>query len=100
MDSVRPSTASLCSRSGGGDFLRTISGFPQPELARAARLSKNEERTTPMQREHALAPILIRFGLLEFGTELVAADDKSLVALLGASPGASPTNSGRWHASG
>ncbi|HEY3598216.1 MAG TPA: malate:quinone oxidoreductase [Paraburkholderia sp.] len=27
--------------------------------------------------------------MLEFGTELVAADDKSLVALLGASPGAS-----------
>ena len=28
-------------------------------------------------------------GALEFGTELVAAGDKSLVALLGASPGAS-----------
>ncbi len=28
-------------------------------------------------------------GALEFGTELVAAADKSLVALLGASPGAS-----------
>ena len=27
--------------------------------------------------------------MLEFGTELVAAEDKSLVALLGASPGAS-----------
>jgi len=27
--------------------------------------------------------------LLEFGTELVAAEDKSLVALVGASPGAS-----------
>jgi malate dehydrogenase (quinone) len=30
-----------------------------------------------------------RGGILEFGTELVAAQDKSLVALLGASPGAS-----------
>ena len=30
-----------------------------------------------------------RGGLLEFGTELVAAADRSLVALLGASPGAS-----------
>jgi malate dehydrogenase (quinone) len=28
-------------------------------------------------------------GVLEFGTELVAAEDRSLVALLGASPGAS-----------
>ena len=28
-------------------------------------------------------------GELEFGTELVVADDKSMVALLGASPGAS-----------
>jgi malate dehydrogenase (quinone) len=28
-------------------------------------------------------------GALEFGTELVVAEDKSIVALLGASPGAS-----------
>jgi Malate:quinone oxidoreductase (Mqo) len=30
-----------------------------------------------------------RGGILEFGTELVSAEDRSLVALLGASPGAS-----------
>ena len=30
-----------------------------------------------------------RSGVLEFGTELVAAKDKSIIALLGASPGAS-----------
>ena len=32
---------------------------------------------------------MTRGGMLEFGTELVAAEDRSLVALLGASPGAS-----------
>jgi malate dehydrogenase (quinone) len=31
----------------------------------------------------------LRTGVLEFGTELVASEDRSLVALLGASPGAS-----------
>jgi malate dehydrogenase (quinone) len=41
------------------------------------------------QRVQIIKPDEQRGGLLEFGTELVAADDKSLVALLGASPGAS-----------
>jgi malate dehydrogenase (quinone) len=31
----------------------------------------------------------VRGGILKFGTEIVAAQDRSLVALLGASPGAS-----------
>jgi malate dehydrogenase (quinone) len=41
------------------------------------------------QRVQIIKPDQQRGGVLEFGTELVAAADKSLVALLGASPGAS-----------
>ncbi|MEZ2128665.1 MULTISPECIES: malate dehydrogenase (quinone) [unclassified Sinorhizobium] len=41
------------------------------------------------QRVQIIKPDKDRGGVLEFGTELVAAEDKSLVALLGASPGAS-----------
>ena len=41
------------------------------------------------QRVQIIKPDQHRGGVLEFGTELVAAADKSLVALLGASPGAS-----------
>jgi malate dehydrogenase (quinone) len=41
------------------------------------------------QRVQIIKPDIKRGGLLEFGTELVAAEDRSLVALLGASPGAS-----------
>ena len=41
------------------------------------------------QRVQIVKPDRQRGGVLEFGTELVAAEDKSLVALLGASPGAS-----------
>jgi malate dehydrogenase (quinone) len=41
------------------------------------------------QRVQIIKPDERRGGVLEFGTELVAAQDKSLVALLGASPGAS-----------
>jgi malate dehydrogenase (quinone) len=41
------------------------------------------------QRVQIIKPDDQRGGELEFGTELVAAEDKSLVALLGASPGAS-----------
>src|SRR5271170_3642351 len=41
------------------------------------------------QRVQIIKPDEGRGGVLEFGTELVAAEDKSLVALLGASPGAS-----------
>jgi malate dehydrogenase (quinone) len=41
------------------------------------------------QRVQIIKPDVTRGGLLEFGTELVAAADRSLVALLGASPGAS-----------
>jgi malate dehydrogenase (quinone) len=41
------------------------------------------------QRVQIIKPEKERVGVLEFGTELVPAADKSLVALLGASPGAS-----------
>ena len=41
------------------------------------------------QRVQVIKPDKQKGGALEFGTELVAAADKSLVALLGASPGAS-----------
>jgi malate dehydrogenase (quinone) len=41
------------------------------------------------QRVQIIKPDTSHGGLLEFGTELVAAADRSLVALLGASPGAS-----------
>ena len=41
------------------------------------------------QRVEIIKPDERRGGALEFGTELVAAEDKSIVALLGASPGAS-----------
>jgi malate dehydrogenase (quinone) len=41
------------------------------------------------QRVQIIKPDMDKGGLLEFGTELVAAADRSLVALLGASPGAS-----------
>jgi len=41
------------------------------------------------QRVQIIKPDVKQGGLLEFGTELVGADDHSLVALLGASPGAS-----------
>ena len=41
------------------------------------------------QRVQIIKPDMEKGGLLEFGTELVAAEDKSLIALLGASPGAS-----------
>jgi len=41
------------------------------------------------QRVQIIKPNVKKVGYLEFGTELVAAADRSLVALLGASPGAS-----------
>jgi malate dehydrogenase (quinone) len=41
------------------------------------------------QRVQIIKPDQQRVGVLEFGTELIAAEDKFLVALLGASPGAS-----------
>ena len=41
------------------------------------------------QRVQIIKPDASRGGVLEFGTELVAAKDNSIVALLGASPGAS-----------
>jgi malate dehydrogenase (quinone) len=54
---------------------------------RAAR--KDWREAVAGQRVQIIKPDPQRGGVLEFGTELVAAEDKSLVALLGASPGAS-----------
>jgi malate dehydrogenase (quinone) len=54
---------------------------------RAAR--KDWREAVADQRVQIIKPDQQRGGVLEFGTELVAAEDKSLVALLGASPGAS-----------
>jgi sulfopyruvate decarboxylase TPP-binding subunit len=62
-----PSTPPPCRTSSGG------------------AISPWSERSRPRARLANAA----RGGLLEFGTELVAAADRSLVALLGASPGAS-----------
>lgn len=41
------------------------------------------------QRVQIIKKDLVRGGILEFGTELVLASDRSIVAMLGASPGAS-----------
>jgi malate dehydrogenase (quinone) len=51
--------------------------------------SKNWKLQVAGQRVQIIKPDVKRGGLLEFGTELVGAADRSLVALLGASPGAS-----------
>jgi malate dehydrogenase (quinone) len=51
--------------------------------------SKDWKLQVAGQRVQIIKPDVKRGGLLEFGTELVGAADQSLVALLGASPGAS-----------
>jgi malate dehydrogenase (quinone) len=54
------------------------------------RAQQNDWKTAVAgQRVQIIKPDKDRGGILEFGTELVSAADKSLVALLGASPGAS-----------
>jgi malate dehydrogenase (quinone) len=47
------------------------------------------DRAVAGQRVQVIKPDKERTGVLEFGTELVASEDKSLITLLGASPGAS-----------
>ena len=49
----------------------------------------NWQEAVAGQRVQIIKPDKDRTGVLEFGTELIAAEDRSLVALLGASPGAS-----------
>jgi malate dehydrogenase (quinone) len=51
--------------------------------------AKDWQMAVAGQRVQIIKPDQVKGGLLEFGTELVAAADRSLVALLGASPGAS-----------
>jgi malate dehydrogenase (quinone) len=54
------------------------------------RATRNEwKEAVAGQRVQIIKPDKERGGLLEFGTELIPAADRSLVALLGASPGAS-----------
>jgi malate dehydrogenase (quinone) len=69
-------------QSSGHQFAALHEFFP-----RAVR--KDWREAVAGQRVQIIKPDQQRGGVLEFGTELVAADDKSLVALLGASPGAS-----------
>ncbi len=66
----------------------------EPPICSARRvLSDGQDRrleaASSGQRVQIIKPDIKRGGLLEFGTELVGASDHSLVALLGASPGAS-----------
>jgi malate dehydrogenase (quinone) len=69
----------------------------QSESRRLAALDEYYPKAAPRdwklqvagQRVQIIKPDVKRIGLLEFGTELVGAADRSLVALLGASPGAS-----------
>jgi malate dehydrogenase (quinone) len=69
----------------------------QSESHRLAALDEYYPKAAPKewrlqvagQRVQIIKPDVKRGGLLEFGTELVGAADNSLVALLGASPGAS-----------
>ena len=51
--------------------------------------AKDWQMAVAGQRVQIIKPDHDKGGLLEFGTELIAASDLSLVALLGASPGAS-----------
>jgi malate dehydrogenase (quinone) len=54
------------------------------------RATRNEwKEAVAGQRVQIIKPDQERGGMLEFGTELIPAADRSLVALLGASPGAS-----------
>jgi malate dehydrogenase (quinone) len=69
-------------QSSGHQFAALRQFFPK-----AAR--KDWHEAVAGQRVQIIKPDQQRGGVLEFGTELVAAEDKSLVALLGASPGAS-----------
>jgi malate dehydrogenase (quinone) len=58
------------------------------ELMPSAR-AEDWELAAAGQRVQVIKPHPRKFGTLEFGTEVVAAADGSLAALLGASPGAS-----------
>ena len=69
-------------RSSAHQFAALRQFFPK-----AARNDRRE--AVAGQRVQIIKPDEQRGGVLEFGTELVAAEDESLVALLGASPGAS-----------
>jgi malate dehydrogenase (quinone) len=69
-------------QSGSHQFAALRQFFP--------KATRNEwKEAVAGQRVQIIKPDQERGGYLEFGTELVPASDKSLVALLGASPGAS-----------
>jgi malate dehydrogenase (quinone) len=69
-------------QSSGHQFATLKEFFP--------RATRNEWKDAVAgQRVQVIKPDKDKGGYLEFGTELIAASDRSLVALLGASPGAS-----------
>src|SRR5262249_1795617 len=69
-------------QTGAHQFAMLKQMFPQPQR-------DDWQEATAGQRVQIIKPDPQHTGVLEFGTELIASDDKSLVALLGASPGAS-----------
>ena len=65
--------------------LQTLRGFYPLAKAEDWRLEMAGQRVQSIKKDPKLG------GILQFGTELVAAEDGSIAALLGASPGASVT---------
>ncbi|HEY6832759.1 MAG TPA: malate dehydrogenase (quinone) [Pseudolabrys sp.] len=99
-ESVRPSNVKPLLSVARDNFALTeylIGQVLQSESHRLAALDEYFPNAKPDdwklqvagQRVQIIKPDVKRGGLLEFGTELVGAADCSLVALLGASPGAS-----------
>jgi malate dehydrogenase (quinone) len=100
LESVRPGNVKPLLSVARDDFGLTeylIEQVLQSESHRLATLDEYFPNANPDdwklqvagQRVQIIKPDVKRGGLLEFGTELVGAADCSLVALLGASPGAS-----------
>jgi len=100
VESLRPGNVEPLISVARDDFALTeylIDQVLQSESHRLAMLDEYYPKAEPKdwrlqvagQRVQIIKPDVKRGGLLEFGTELVGAADNSLVALLGASPGAS-----------
>src|ERR1700761_5370037 len=99
-ESIRPANVKPLLSVARDDFDLTeylIGQVLQSESHRLAALDEYYPNAKPEdwklqvagQRVQTIKPAVKRGGVLEFGTELVGAADHSLVALLGASPGAS-----------
>jgi len=100
VESIRPGNVKPLLSVARDDFDLTeylVEQVLQSESHRLATLDEYYPKAEPKdwrlqiagQRVQIIKPDVKRGGLLEFGTELVGAADNSLVALLGASPGAS-----------